>query len=172
MVYIVCSLSVALSVIQIIPPIARLATYFFLTLLIGCISVLRFSFLIQILTIFFDEAVESLEKSINNRELAVSAEDWRWQSKANYHALVKLQRIYLLLWECSLLINDCFGTGLITMFGMFFLSSVYRGFLLCDDVASGTSKGLRQFIGLFHILFAVFVVHYDCEKCSKSVIMR
>ena len=170
-VYIICSLSVALSAIQLIPSIARLAIYFYLTLLIGCISVLRFCFLIQILTIFFEKASKSLEKSINNRELAVSAEDWRWQSRANYHSLVKLQRIYLLLWQCSLLINDCFGTGLVTMFGMFFLSSVYRGFLLCNDVMSGTSKGQRQLIGLFHILFAVFIVHYDCEKCSKSVIM-
>jgi hypothetical protein len=170
--FVACSGYVGLSAIHVNPSIWPLVIYFYIPFILGCVSALRFCLLVQILTIFYEEAAESLEKSIRNRELAVSAEDWKWQMKANYHKLLVLRRVHLLLWQSSLLINECFGFGLLSLFAMFFMSSIYRGFLLCEDVVTGKSRDQRQFIGLLQILFAIVIVHFHCEKCSKSVIMR
>lgn len=167
-----CCCYIGLSAIYVNPSFLLLVFYYFTPLILGCVSVQRFIFMVQILTIYFNTMSETLEKSINNRVLVVMTEDWKWQSSANYHKLVVLRRIQLLLWNCSALINNCFGVGLVEIFAMFFLSSVYRGYLLCDDVMKGNSKDHRQFIALFHILFAIFIVHYNCEQCSTSVIMR
>lgn len=160
------------SAVHVNPLFLKLAFYYFIPLILGCVSLQKFCFCVQILTIYFNLVRRTLEKSINNRELAVSTRDWKWQSSANYHKLVVLRRVYQLLWQCSTLITDCFDVGLVAIFAMFLLSSVYRGYLLCDDVIKGHSTDHRQFIALFHILFAIFIVHYNCEQCSTSVIIR
>lgn len=171
-IYIACSCYVALSAIHVNPSIWPLTIYFYFPLILDCVSALRFCFLVQLLTIFLNRTKESLEKSITNQGLAVSADDWIWQMKANHHKLSVLRRVHLLLWQSSSLINDCFGFSLILLFGMFFSSSLYRGFLLCEDIIKGKSGDQRQLVGLFHILLVSFLVHFECEKCSKSVIMR
>jgi hypothetical protein len=172
LVHTACASYVGLSALRVNPFFLKLVFYYFTPLILGCIFVQRFCFVVQILTIYFNEMRRALEKSINNRVAVKTKEDWKWQSSTNYHKIVVLRRVHVLLWQCSTLINDCFSFALVEIFAMFFLSSVYRGFLLCGDVIEGHSKDHRQFIALFHILFAILNVHYNCEQCSKSVIMR
>lgn len=125
--YISCCFYTGLSAIVVNPNFFKLVFYYFIPLLLGCINVHRFIFMVQILTIYFNKMREILEKSINNRMLVVNMEDWKFHSRIDYHKIVMLRRIHRLLWECSTLINNCFSVGLVEIFAMFFLSSIYRG---------------------------------------------
>ena len=169
-IYVFCSCYVSISAIHLNPNFAALTVYYFAPLVLAEIFLQWFCFTVQLLTIYFDAMREALGKSIKHREVAIYKEDCIWHSRGNYHKVVVLQKIYRLLWQCSILINECFGFGLVFIFASFIMRAVYRGFLLCCDVIKGNSSH-RQYIAMVHIFSAIFIVHFHCERCSRSVIM-
>jgi len=91
------------------------------------------------------------------------------QQSVNYHKVKVLEKIHRLLWESSELIKHCFGFGLVLMIAMNILTCIYRGYALCVAFDQGRLSK-RQLAALLQNLYAIFIVHYYCEECSKSVI--
>jgi hypothetical protein len=153
---------VIVSAFHLNPSLWKLIIYYYTPLIFGLIFVQRFSFAVQLLTIYFNFIAKVLDKSIRIES------DEKFRSQINFHQIFVLRKIYQLLWECSILINECFGIGLVEIFGMLLVTSIYRGFLLCNDIASG-KQDFRQFVDLIRIQFAIFMIHFYCEQCTKSV---
>lgn len=169
--YFVCCLGRILTVTKLDPRAWRFILHFYFPILFGQIFIQRFIFMVQLLTFYLQIIVHALEESINNQPLLVRAgEERKWNMRANHFKVKVMQKVYRLLWEASLLINDCFHFGLVVFFFVSFLSLLYAGYSLCVDITKREANHLRQFLSIFMTFFGMFTIHFYCQQCTNSVI--
>lgn len=154
------------------PQFWRVLLHFYMPVLIGHIFVLRFIFMVQLLTYYLNLMIDTLEKSISCQPVLVRKEEqrrWEWNMKSNHFKLKVMQKAYRRLWEASVLVNDCFDTGLFIIFVMYCSWLLYRGYSLCVAIANHQANHIFQFTAISRTLFGIYSIHYYCQQCSNSV---
>lgn len=160
-------------ILNIHPHFWRVLIHFNMPVLIGHIFVLRFIFMVQLLTYYLNLMIDTLEKSISCQPVLVRRDErrrWEWNMKSNHFKLKVMQKAYRRLWEASVLINECFDTGLLIIFVMYCSWLLYRGYSLCLGIANRqANNNIGQLIAMARTLFGVYSIHYYCQQCSNSV---
>lgn len=168
---VVCAATVYF-ILDIHPHFWRVLFHFYMPVLIGHIFVLRFIFMVQLLTYYLNLMIDTLEKSISRQPVQVRRDEhrrWEWNMKSNHIKLKVMQRAYRRLWEASVLINECVDTGLLIIFIMYCSWLLYRGYSLCVGIANHQANNTGQLLAMSRTLFGVYSIHYYCQQCSNSV---
>lgn len=170
--YFTCSFFTLYVALKRRPNILRLGLSFHIPINLGRIFILRFIFLIRLLTFYLNAMIESLEKSISNQPMLVRKDErsnWKWNMRSNHFKMKVMQQAYRLLWEVSILINNCFDVGLIVIVLVQCLTLLYQGYTLCVDITQRKAN-YRQLILIAPTSFELFSLHYYCQQCLHSVI--
>lgn len=167
----VCSILVTLFSMQINPDLWRLGVCFYIPIMLSRIFAQKFVFTVQLLSFYLRITLNVLEISISNQPLIVNAhnkERMKWISTNNFRKLVVLQAIYKLMWETSMLINNCYGFTLLNIFIMHCVSMIYNGYTSCIDISKHRFHN-RQLVSIIMTSFGIFTVHYFCRECTRNV---
>lgn len=149
----------------------RLIFHFYVPILLGRVFVQRFVFSVQLLTLYLNIMIDTLEKSINSQPILVRKGDerrWKWNMRSNHFKVKVLQKAYRFLWEASVLINECFAAGLVICFIMLCATLLYQGYSICIDITK-QHFNYRQFCFIAMTSYTIFLLHYYSQQCLNSV---
>lgn len=148
-----------------------LLIHFYIPILLERIFVQRFIFTVQLLTFYLNIMVDTLEKSINSQPILVRKGDegrWKWNMRSNHFKVKVLQKAYRLSWEASVLINECFGAGLLVSFIMLCTSLLYQGYTICTFITKH-EVNFRPLCVIAMTSCTILSLHYYSHQCLNSV---
>jgi hypothetical protein len=167
----VCSAAVISSAMKINPHLWRIASNFFIPILLGVVFAQRFIFMVELLTFYLNVFAAELEKSINSQPLLVlrgEGKQWKWNMKANHMRVKVMQRAYRFLWRASVSVNKWSGFGLAYIFFRQSLTLLYQGYTVCIDITTHRSNE-RHLIFIAMTIIGTYMTHHHCQQCLNSV---
>lgn len=166
-----CAFVVIFLVLSFSPQVWLFLTHFFVPTLISRIYLHRFMFYTQLLTSYLDSLIAIVEHAIATQPLLVRRDErkqWSLNTKRHHVRVKMLRKAYKLLWEASVLANQCYRVELVVGNLMRFVSLLYQGYSICVDIAS-KSVNHRHYIWMTNVALCLYQMHFHSQQCQKRV---
>lgn len=147
---------ISFEAMQNVPQIGKFLVYYYTPCIISLVEMHRYRFFIQ--------QIACHACILNN----VVCQQQQHQPELSLRRLKVLQKVYHLLYEATMLMNEIFSGHIVVVYGEIYGSAFYRTYLLCENIMQGKTT-IRQFIGVAQIIYVLFAVQYDAEICGRMV---
>lgn len=166
-----CAFVIILLVLSLAPHLWLVLSHFFVPTLLSRVYLQRFMFYVQLLTNYLDMMIKVVEQAIASQPLLVRKDEkkrWSLNTKRHHVRVKALKKAYRLLWEASVLANQCYRFELVAGTVMRFVSLLYQGYSICVDIAS-KSVNHRHYIWLVNVALCIYQIHFHPQLCLKRV---